>query len=554
MAEPAIAATLESSPPSMGKFALFARLGDGGMADVFLAVARGPGGFNKLAVIKRLRNGGDNENVRMFLEEARLSARLSHPNIVQTHEVGEAERRFFIVMEYLDGQSLQALLDWLGSRGEGVSDPVAAFIAEQVLRGLHYAHELVDYDGTPLGVVHRDVSPHNIFITYRGEVKLLDFGIAKTAANKTHTETGVLKGKIRYMAPEQIAERSVDRRVDVFALGIVLWEIVARRKLYDDADTLSVLNRIGRDDAPSVRTVRPEISPELDAIIARALRRDPDERYATADEMRVDLERFVRSKMDAETDTALARILEEAFASTRAHVRARIKAFLAMVPNTEPGTPSASRIGVEADQFPILSGEGSGPKAATVAPGPDGTADAATASRPAAAGARWLVLGVGAFVVALIALTSAMLGSRSASRSASRPEGPAGSAHVRVDTTPPGARVEWNGTSLGMTPSSFTLAPGAQTLTLSREGYEVETITLDVAPGASIDRALALRPKTPAAPSAGTRPPEAPPAPAPPPSFRAAPPLRSKPVASAAPSASALPHPKIHALDDRDLQ
>ena len=139
----------------------------------------------------------------MFLDEARLCARLSHPNIVNTYEVGDSQGKYFIAMEYLEGQPLLALLRWLAAREQKLSEPLAAYIAVQALKGLHYAHELCDYDGTPLQVVHRDVSPHNVMLTYGGEVKLLDFGIAKAATNSTHTETGVLKGKIRYMSPEQ---------------------------------------------------------------------------------------------------------------------------------------------------------------------------------------------------------------------------------------------------------------------------------------------------------------------------------------------------------------
>jgi serine/threonine protein kinase len=179
------AAALEAvAPAALGKYSPFARLGHGGMADVFLAVARGPVGFNKLAVVKRLHRS---EDLQMFLDEARLSARLSHPNIVNTYEVGEASGQYFIAMEYLEGQPLQAILtDW-SARGVKIEETVAAFAAMQALRGLHYAHELADYDGTPLHVVHRDVSPQNLFITYQGEVKLLDFGIAKAALNSTQT-------------------------------------------------------------------------------------------------------------------------------------------------------------------------------------------------------------------------------------------------------------------------------------------------------------------------------------------------------------------------------
>src|SRR5437762_1830430 len=235
MGEPSAAAKgLENDAQhAMGKFTPFARLGDGGMADVYLAVARGLAGFNKLVVVKKMRNPEDPERLQMFLDEARLSARLSHPNIVHTYEVGETDGRFFLVMEYLEGQPLNVVMSSLAQRGTGLTQPQAAFVVAQVLRGLHYAHDLTDYDGAPLGVVHRDVSPQNIFVTYGGEVKLLDFGIAKAKMNATQTETGVIKGKIRYMAPEQAGEKNVDRRVDLFAIGIIFWELLARRRLFE---------------------------------------------------------------------------------------------------------------------------------------------------------------------------------------------------------------------------------------------------------------------------------------------------------------------------------
>ncbi len=233
----------------MGRYAPVARLGTGGMADVFLTLAHGPQGVNKLSVVKRLR---DPENValtEMFLDEARLAARLNHPNIVHTYEVGEARGEYFIAMEYLEGQPLNQLLKKLESRCEGLSEPFVAFIAIQALKGLHYAHEFCDFDGTPLGVVHRDVSPHNLFVTYGGEIKLLDFGIAKAAVNLTHTEDGVLKGKIRYMAPEQATGTDVDRRADIFAFGVVFWEMLARRALFTGAP-LSILTRIVNEEIP----------------------------------------------------------------------------------------------------------------------------------------------------------------------------------------------------------------------------------------------------------------------------------------------------------------
>jgi serine/threonine-protein kinase len=342
----------------MGKYSPFARLDGGGMADVFVAVARGPAGFNKLVVIKRLRNAGDPAHVRMFLDEARLSARLSHPNIVNTYEVGETNGNHFMAMEYLDGQPLEALLAKLAARHEALPEPLIAFIGAQALKALHYAHELCDYDASPLGIVHRDVSPQNLFLTFGGEVKLIDFGIAKASVNATRTDTGVLKGKIRYMAPEQVGEKSVDRRVDLFALGVVLWEMLAQRALFD-GDSYAVLTRIGSVDAPSVRSVRPEVSAELDAIVARALRRDRDDRYATAAEMQADLERFARGKQDESPDVALARIMNRELEEKRDKVRGRIQAFLAGLDSEAEGP---TELGAAVDMLPPLLGEGSGPR------------------------------------------------------------------------------------------------------------------------------------------------------------------------------------------------
>src|SRR4051794_24667437 len=189
---------IEGTPTTaFGKYQLFASLGRGGMADVFLAVARGQMGFNKLAVIKRLRQALAEESAfrTMFLDEARLAARLSHPNIVHTYEVGEQNGVYFIAMEYLEGQSLNKVLKEAMRRNVPIEPGVVVRIISDALAGLGYAHELRDYDGRPLNVIHRDISPHNIFVTYDGFTKVVDFGIAKAALSSNETEVGVLKGK-----------------------------------------------------------------------------------------------------------------------------------------------------------------------------------------------------------------------------------------------------------------------------------------------------------------------------------------------------------------------
>jgi eukaryotic-like serine/threonine-protein kinase len=537
-----VAGSMDDAAPELGKYAPFARLGTGGMADVFLAVARGPVGFNKLVVVKRLRASDDTTHVRMFLDEARLAARLSHPNIVNTYEVDESRGKLFITMEYLEGQSLQGLQSWLRARSQTLSEGLAIYIAVQALKGLHYAHELADYDGTPLGVVHRDVSPHNLMITYGGEVKVLDFGIAKAAMNVTHTETGMLKGKVRYMAPEQAAERSVDRRADVFAFGIVLWEMIAQRQLYV-GDSVSILTRIGSEDAPPLRTVRPEVSPELEAIVARALRRKVDERYQTAEEMRVDLERLMRGKSESASDVELARLVTDAFATTRDNVRARIKTFIAALPNRD-SSPSMPTLALSVDNLPVLTADVSGQTPSAERAAPENSAKVRVAPR------RWpAVVGVVALLAALSGGAYALWGGSSATSTtataAPPPPTPAPTtAAVHLATSPTGASIVWNGRTLGRTPADVQLDLGRQTLVVSLDGYETEQVALDVKAGTAIDRELDLRAVAPASAASASASSSA----SHPPTLATAP-VRWAPV-PAPPTPSATTRPKIRVLDD----
>jgi serine/threonine protein kinase len=553
------AKALESRPPAaMGKYVPFARIGKGGMADVFLAVARGPVGFNKLSVVKKLRNAFDDAHVQMFHDEARLSARLSHPNVVNTYEVGEAAGVFYIAMEYLEGQPLQALLTSFIERGDGLSETLAAFIAVQALKGLHYAHELADYDGTPLRVVHRDVSPHNLFITYAGEIKLLDFGIAKASMSSTRTETGVLKGKVRYMAPEQFGERNIDRRADVCAFGIILWEMLARRPLYQ-GDAISILTEITTQTPPTVRSIRPEISAELDAIVAKALCRDPNERYASAEAMRIDLEQFLRGKQDGTSDSMLARLMNDSFAAARDEVRARIKGFVAALPTTDAGSPSSPNIVVAADLLPSLFGDGSGPRASPLT---TSSAIALTGPgvKPPATRASWRWIAAGALALAVVGGGVLAL-RRSAARHVAQAPAQVSVptvAHVRISTIPAGALVQWSDTSVARTPAELTLEAGTRRLVITDDGYEPEQLTLDVQAGVAIDRTLVLRPKLAPAPMAlPTTEPAARPAP---PSVNnrfARPaatvvPTPARPATPAPPAATATTAPpaKIRVLDD----
>ena len=301
------------------------------MADVLLGVAPGTKGFNKLLVIKRLRPAlaDDQAMVSMFLDEARLAARLSHTNLVHTFEIGQEAGGYFIVMEYLEGRPISQIFDALNETGARLPPEIWAKVVSEALAGLHYAHELRDYDGVPLHIVHRDVSPQNIIITFAGEVKLVDFGIAKASVNVTETETGVLKGKLAYMAPEQARiGADIDRRADVFSMGIVLWECLARSRLITgDAKAAAKKLEDMRFLPPSSRN--PGVPPELDAITMRALERDPAARYQTAEAMRDALEGYLRTSGHYVQERDIGGPIATLFAEQREDVRQQIKMHMA---------------------------------------------------------------------------------------------------------------------------------------------------------------------------------------------------------------------------------
>jgi serine/threonine-protein kinase len=310
----------------LGKYRVIAELGHGGMADVFLAVVRGPVGFNKLMVIKQLRPhlAEVPDFLDMFLDEARLAARLNHPNVVQTNEVVEEGNRYFIAMEYLDGQSFDRVLR-RGQKAGTLSMAYQLRVLCEALEGLHYAHELQDFDGTPLRVVHRDVTPHNIFVTYEGQVKVVDFGIAKAANCSAETRTGVLKGKIAYMAPEQARAEALDRRADLFSVGLMLWEVATGTRPWKGLNDVQILGRLATGQIPRPSAVNPDVPPELERICLKAIAMDPAARYPTAAAMREDLDRFVEAANLRCAPRELGVVVSDLFQERRAELRALIE-------------------------------------------------------------------------------------------------------------------------------------------------------------------------------------------------------------------------------------
>lgn len=313
-----------SSVNLAGKYRLIAELGQGGMATVYLAVALGDSGFRKLAVVKLLRTefAVDEEFIQMFLDEARLCARLSHPNIVHTYDVGVEDGEHLIAMEYLDGVSLHAATAKLGRDPALFGFALRARVLLEVVEGLRYAHELTDYDGQSLQIVHRDVTPHNIFLTYDGQVKLLDFGIAKAATSSVKTATGVIKGKLTYMAPEQARGEHVDARADLYAVGVMLWEAVTgRRRWPTGIPEPALFTRLATGELPeSPNAASRGLPAEIDDIVMRALAPKPEDRYQTAAELRDVLDGVLRS-VEPVSMRNLSTTLSKTFAEDRRRIR-----------------------------------------------------------------------------------------------------------------------------------------------------------------------------------------------------------------------------------------
>ncbi len=321
-------------PQTAHKYRPIVELGRGGMADVFLAVAQGQAGFNKLVVVKKMRPelGSEPEIAAMFLDEARLAARLNHPNVVQTYEVGQEDEQYFIAMEYLDGQPLNRIRQRNGaSQFPPFPLELQIRVLADVLAGLHHAHELTDFNGTPLSVVHRDATPHNVFVTYDGHVKVVDFGIAKAAGASSETRSGVMKGKVAYMPPEQVLCLKLDRRADIFAVGVMLWEAVAGARMWKGLDELAILPSVAEGRIPDILAAAPSAAPELVRITRRAVAADPRDRHATAAEMQTDLENYLDTLDVRSSAREIGKYVSERFATQRAGVKRIIEAQLSDV-------------------------------------------------------------------------------------------------------------------------------------------------------------------------------------------------------------------------------
>jgi serine/threonine protein kinase len=278
---------------------LLEKLAAGGMAEVYRAIQQGYGGFEKVVAVKRIlpHFASDEEFKNMFVMEAQLSGLMQHPNVVQVFSNGESDGYLYLVMEFVDGKNLRQLLARADKQKVRIPIEMACYILAEAAKGLEYAHSFVDErTGQGMEIVHRDMSPQNIMLSYDGGVKIVDFGIAKAAARSEHTRAGVLKGKFGYMSPEQAQGMPIDRRTDIFALGIIFFELLTQRRLFSHDDDMRTLQLIRECNVPRPSKYNPSISPALDRIVLKALAKNRSDRYATAGELYADVHRFMNQK------------------------------------------------------------------------------------------------------------------------------------------------------------------------------------------------------------------------------------------------------------------
>jgi serine/threonine protein kinase len=314
------------------RYELLGEIASGGMATVYLARLTGMGGFQRFVAMKRLHPhlATEKEFVEMFLDEARIAARIHHPNVVPILEVGASQLGYYLVMEYIEGDTLARLLARSASSGRRLPVSIALRVAIDMLSGLHAAHELHDDKNQPVNLVHRDVSPQNVLVGQDGIARITDFGVARAASRLNATRAGQLKGKIAYMAPEQAAgAEQLDRRADVFSAGVVIWESLAQKRLFKAENEAATLSRVIAEPVPQLSQIVPAVSAEVSAVVMRALERDPDKRFPTCAAFADALEAAAAATDKVAAPRDLAGYLSEVMGAEIAQQREAVRAWLA---------------------------------------------------------------------------------------------------------------------------------------------------------------------------------------------------------------------------------
>ena len=340
--------TLQSRPESpstqplrFGKYVLLDRINVGGMAEVFKAKAFGVEGFEKIVAIKRIlpTMSEDAEFIKMFVDEARITVQLHHENIVQVHELGRESGQYYIAMEYVSGRDMRQVLDSMKERKLRIPVSTAAYIASCVAEGLDYAHHKSDNTGKNLNLIHRDVSPQNILVSYDGAVKITDFGIAKAEDRASKTQAGVLKGKFAYMSPEQVRGQPIDGRSDIFAVGILLYEMVTGERLFLGESDFSTLDKVRKAEVRPPSELNSDLPAALEAIILKALAREPGDRFGRGAELAEALEQFLIEDSTIFSAKRMRTFMEEHFSDERDRELSRMRS---LPPTPPPPQPSVS--------------------------------------------------------------------------------------------------------------------------------------------------------------------------------------------------------------------
>ena len=316
-----------------GKYVLLEKIAAGGMAEVYVAKSAGANGVNKFVAIKKIlpQYSQNNEFVNFFKTEAEVTINLSHSNIVSIYDFGIENEQFFLVMELVEGKNLRQIINELKKINKSISIEQALYIIKEAASGLDHAHRCVDTKtGKPLNITHRDMSPQNVMISYEGEVKVIDFGIAKAETENEATKAGTLKGKFAYMSPEQSEGYPIDPRTDVFALGIILWELLANDRLFTGSNEAAILRKVRECQIPSIRKINPLVPAELEKVVMKALAKDRNVRYQTAANLHKDLNRFLNTQYPDFAPQDFSGFIKDAFKQTYTEWRERIVRFSAV--------------------------------------------------------------------------------------------------------------------------------------------------------------------------------------------------------------------------------
>ena len=464
-------------PEVFGKYYLVDKVATGGMAEIFRAKTYSHGGFQQTLVIKRiLKHLGDNEDfVEMFIDEAKLSVALQHANVIRIYDFGKLLDNYFIAMEWVDGKDVRNLLRKLAKNGDYLSIEMAAFIAYEACKGLHYAHTKTDLKGQPYHIIHRDVSPSNLLVSYDGDVKVADFGIAKAKSNAGTTDVGIIKGKFDYMSPEQAEGRAVDHRSDVFALGVVFWEMLAGRRLFKGATDIETLGRVraAMVDAPSI--VNPRVPPAFDRVVMKALARRPEDRYSSAEAMAEDLLVLMKPDNPDQVRQRLGKSMQALFAVEIAAERARLDTTTDVAARLHSAVPAPFQ--------------------------PYGTNPTVSRTNAPTGGgaAGFVAFGLGAsmlagavFLVAVAVIAAVVLWPAPPPPPvASTPEAPTTTGSLDVLLLP-GGKILVDGEEKGLDEATLSLAPGPHHIRVEQDGYEPieEDVTIALGQTARFKRTL----------------------------------------------------------------